>query len=173
MGTSEALALGILMSRTYKAFAGLEADRHKKRELAEQLIRAFVEENCELVIVKTRPSLCEFFRRHSLTIIRSPTLMVYSITCEEHINEGSELMARIRLWHKPIFHLVIGKRGFSAKMIEIYRSSTKGMIHVERMLEEDIVCAIDPLDHDLVCYGSRLSREIVTTRLKSYAYLIE
>ncbi|MBF0385415.1 MAG: hypothetical protein HQL27_06040 [Candidatus Omnitrophica bacterium] len=142
-----------------KRFGILNCTTNKKnrQEILNKLFSSFVDNNLSVLIVKTSPSILEKYLNKKKYLLRDG--IIYSFQKREDISPRVNYLLAMPLWHKTIFHIIVGKEGILDEINKIYpKISFK---QVDDSLNNFIVGAIDPVDNDFIFYGNEFFNTIV------------
>jgi hypothetical protein len=129
---------------------------------------ALVNNGLILIIVKTRPSIKNNLRKSQIQIAKCNASIIYAVTDIDSIEAGIDFLLKMA-WHKPIFHMLIGRKGLDEKIFNSCKTANKDIEIVEKEFESDILCYIDPLDDQLEFYAEGFVKEIIINAFPSLA----
>lgn len=70
-------------------------------------------------------------------------------------------MLNMKMWHKPVFHMMICKENMKEKIINLYKYKHITLDSIENALRNEVYCYIDPVDDQLEFYGSLIAENII------------
>ena len=114
-----------------------------------------------ILIIKSNISLIDFIIKKSIKKIKFKSGYIYIIDNLLDINEGIELLLKMRLWHKPVFHMMICKKILVKKIIALSKDKSTTLDSIENILKNEIDCYIDPVDNQLEFYGSMIAKNLI------------
>ena len=160
MGKNTSLAMEEEMITEKNIWGKLEFAISKKLNISERLIKTLINKNLEVLIIKTKPSIFDFFKKISIQLIKNRSLIVYSIKFLSDINAGIKVLGNIRLWHKPIFHIIVGENGISEQFKNLYKLHND-INELEKKIDCLILLYIDPIDDTLEFYSENSVKKIL------------
>lgn len=135
-------------------FVSLECARRKRSTCVSELLLALLDAGYQLLIVVTKPPLQDRAKALSLAIPKGSKFRIYAVTLNQQIDTAVRLLVSMPLWHKPVFHVLIGGSGFMKLAVEIFKRTSKtSLIDIENDLEPYVLGFFDPVDDALECYG--------------------
>ncbi len=114
-----------------------------------------------MVIVKSRISFIDLFRKNLCMKFKFKSGNIYIIDNILDINEGVNLLLKMKMWHKPVFHMMICKENIKEKIINLYKYKHITLDSIENTLTNEVYCYIDPVDDQLEFYGSLIEKNII------------
>lgn len=148
-------------------FHYLEYPRKSRPQRLRKLIADVINKQMVFLIVKTRRKIFEEIQYRSLRLAKGRGFIIYGITGPEEIPKGVNLLVGISLWHKPLFHILVGYPDLMKKLLERCSEGEKCLIdEIERDLESDIIGFVDPVDDVLECYGEDPFKTIIYQQSK-------
>jgi len=144
-------------------FEYLEYPRKDRARHLQKLIGDIISRDMVFLIVKTKGQLFEEMKYDSLRLAKGRGFTIYGVKNNEQIAKGVNLLVKIRLWHKPIFHILVGYQDLARKLIEkCHLEEDNKLDSIEKDLESDIIGFLDPVDDVLECYGKEPFRTIIS-----------
>ena len=144
-------------------FEYLEYPSKDRAQHLQKLIGDIISKGMVFLIVKTKGQLFEEMRYNSLRLAKGRGFTIYGVKNNEQITKGINLLVKIRLWHKPIFHILVGYQDLVGKLIEkCHLEEGNKLDNIEKDLDADILGYIDPVDDVLECYGKEPFRTIIS-----------
>jgi hypothetical protein len=128
------------------------ARKNRKRLLAE-ILRQIISSGCKLFIVVTKESRCK--PETSLLLSRGSGFSMYSVCEPADIEKGIRLLTGMKLWHKPVFHVLIGTSDLKDYLSAVAVGSEKSLAELEESLNSYLIGYIDPVDDILEFYGNK------------------
>lgn len=142
-------------------FAVLNCTYLDKRIITERLFEIVIRNKFVMVIVKSRISFIDLFRKNLCMKFKFKLGNIYIIDNILDINEGVNLLLKMKMWHKPVFHMMICKENIKEKIINLYKYKHITLDSIENALTNEVYCYIDPVDDQLEFYGSLIAENII------------
>ena len=144
-------------------------DAHKNRKtISEKLISIVLNNDLNLVIIVKKQNIINRYLNKSIFITKCKSSTLYYINNKEKIKAGINCLNRIRLWHKPVFYLLVVRNGTDNYLKDLCSKKKMSMEQIIQEISNDIECIIDPLDNQLEFYGSDLFKKTMTNNFQSF-----
>jgi len=134
---------------------------------AENLITVVIANGWSLVIVKTTPSIKNRLIKGPIFLAGCGTSLLYAVTDISSLAAGVKCLSTMRLWHKPVFHALIVPKGTEKQIARICVDGGKKILDIERVIERDILCYVDPVDDQLEFYGNETAVSTISSAFPS------
>lgn len=136
-------------------FKYLDWPRNDRAKYLQKLIGDILKRDMVFIVVRTEVQPFQGTRSKSLRVAKGRGFSVYAVTVDEQITQGINLLGKMRLWHKPVFHILVGYQDLLRKLVNKCNQEKESRIEkIEQKLESDIIGYIDPVDDVLECYGN-------------------
>ena len=142
-------------------FAVLNCTYLDKRIIAERLFEVVIRNKFVMVIVKSCIYFIDLFRQNSCIKFKFESGNIYIIDNILDINEGVNLLLKMKMWHKPVFYMMICKGNINEKINNLYKYKHITLYSIESALTNEVYCYIDPVDEQLEFYGSLIAKNII------------
>ena len=149
------------MQNHMKPFAIIEFPKDKKYSLLRDFIASLILAGLSLIIIKTRVDIRDIFKTRKTRLFISCSYAVYEINSVEQIDEGLKYLLSLPLWHKPIFHILIGNKELPVKIKDSLNARKSSIETLEEDAKKYVQAYVEPLDNDFVLFGSEQVRDII------------
>lgn len=142
-------------------FAIIKPSGKDRYQMLDKLMSSVIQNNLSFVIMRTKPSFFELFHNLPIKVFSNYAYAIYVIDKHESIKSGIKYLLKIDLWHKPIFHILIGEQNLPSKIKAYLEANKKNIDKMEEDLKESIIGFIDPVDNDFEIYGNEAVKSLI------------
>lgn len=135
--------------------AVIDARSVGKATTAERLIAAVVANGWSFIIVKTAPSTKDRIVHGPILLSACGSALIYAVTDRSSLSAGVKCLVKMRMWHKPVFHILVVTSGTEARIAELCSANEESLAEIEQSVTGEVVCYIDPVDDQLELHGSQ------------------
>ena len=139
-----------------KPFLTLACRRTDRPRCVRDIFVSILDAGMQGGVVVSRPTLDTYLKAARLGVPRGRGFRVFPVSNGVEIKEVVRLLVDMPMWHKPIFHVLIGGPRFKALVVGICNDNPRlRLVDFEIGIEPYVLGFLDPLDDELECYGEK------------------
>lgn len=140
-----------------RMYAYLPASCRRQRSAIEDMFKELLSVGLSVVVIKSRVGLVERVQKHPARLFSRRGVCVYVFEGQDSTETLVRLLMTIRVWHKPVFHMVITDGRVDDELARTLAEDVRKP-ELERVTDRRVVGYVDPVDDELQVYSSGSSR---------------
>lgn len=137
-------------------FLTLACKRKDRPNCVQELFHAILDAGLQVLVVITRPTLGTRLKAARLRMPKGRGFRIFPVSDVAGIDDAVSLLVDMPLWHKPVFHILIGGHKFTTHVVDKCAGNPRlHLVDFEKEIQPYVLGYLDPVDDELECYGEK------------------